>query len=67
MYRQCCDQKVRDGILVFVNNALISWLLKRQNTVECSTFGSEFCDVAYHSGAAGGAQVQHVENVWSAD
>jgi hypothetical protein len=30
------------GILVFVNNALISWFSKRQNTVECSTFGSEF-------------------------
>jgi hypothetical protein len=34
------------GTLVFVNNALISWCSKRQNTVECSTFGSEF--VALH-------------------
>jgi hypothetical protein len=36
------------GMLVFVivNNALISWCSKRQNTVECSTFGSEF--VALH-------------------
>jgi hypothetical protein len=30
------------GVLVFVNNALISWCWKCQNTVECSTFGSEF-------------------------
>jgi hypothetical protein len=30
------------GILVFVDNSLISWFSKRQNTVECSTFGSEF-------------------------
>jgi hypothetical protein len=29
-------------VLVFVNNALISWFSKRQNTVERSTFGSEF-------------------------
>jgi hypothetical protein len=34
------------GILVFMNNALISWFSKLQNTVECSTFGSEF--VALH-------------------
>ena len=25
-----------------MNNALISWFSKRQNTVECSTFGSAF-------------------------
>ena len=25
-----------------MNNALISWFSKRQNTVECSTFGSVF-------------------------
>jgi len=30
------------GILMFVNDALISWFSKRQNTVETSTFGSEF-------------------------
>jgi hypothetical protein len=30
------------GILIFVNNALIAWFSKRQNTVETSTFGSEF-------------------------
>jgi hypothetical protein len=30
------------GILIFVNNAPIVWYSKRQNTVESSTFGSEF-------------------------
>ena len=30
------------GIMIFVNNALIAWFSKRQNTVETSTFGSEF-------------------------
>jgi hypothetical protein len=30
------------GIMMFVNNALIGWFSKRQNTVETSTFGSEF-------------------------
>jgi hypothetical protein len=30
------------GVLAFVNNTLVSWFSKRQNTVECSTFGSEF-------------------------
>jgi hypothetical protein len=30
------------GILILVNCAPILWLSKRQNTVETSTFGSEF-------------------------
>ena len=30
------------GILIFVNRAPILWYSKRQNTVETSTFGSEF-------------------------
>jgi hypothetical protein len=30
------------GVLIYVNNALILWHSKRQNTVEASTFGSEF-------------------------
>ena len=29
------------GILIFVQNTLIIWFSKRQNTVESSTFGSE--------------------------
>ena len=30
------------GIIIFVQNALIIWFSKRQNTVEAETFGSEF-------------------------
>ena len=30
------------GILVFVQNSAIIWVSRRQNTVETSTFGSEF-------------------------
>jgi hypothetical protein len=30
------------GVLIFVNRAPILWYSKRQNTVEASTFGSEF-------------------------
>ena len=30
------------GILIFIQNAPILWYSKRQNTVETSTFGSEF-------------------------
>ena len=30
------------GILIYVNNALINFYIKRQNTVEKSSFGSEF-------------------------
>ena len=30
------------GVLIFLQNALTVWYSKRQNTVECSTFGSEF-------------------------
>ena len=29
------------GIIIYVQNALIIWYSKRQNTVEASTFGSE--------------------------
>ena len=29
------------GILVNVNNTIIDWFYKRQNTVETSTFGAE--------------------------
>ena len=30
------------GILIFLNKALVLWYSKQQNTVESSTFGSEF-------------------------
>ena len=35
-------RRSQTGLLLFVNNALIVWYSKRQNTVETSTFGSEF-------------------------
>ena len=30
------------GIIIFVNNSSIIWYRKRQNTLESSSFGSEF-------------------------
>ena len=30
------------GIIIYLNNAPITWFSKRQNTVESSSFGSEF-------------------------
>ena len=41
------------GILIFLNKAPIVWYSKRQNTVETSTFGSEF--IAMRSA------VEHIE------
>ena len=35
-------RRSHSGILVFINGALVLWYSKRQNTVESSTFGSEF-------------------------
>ena len=35
-------RRSQTGILIFLNRAPISWFSKRQNTVESSTFGSEF-------------------------
>ena len=35
-------QRSKTGILLFVNKAPITWYSKRQNTVEISTFSSEF-------------------------
>ena len=35
-------QRSHTGILIYLNNTPISWYIKRQNTVESSTFGSEF-------------------------
>ena len=34
-------RRSRTGILIYVNKAPIIWYSKRQNTVECSTYGSE--------------------------
>ena len=36
-------RRSRTGILIFLNMAPITWFSKRQNSVETSTFGSEFC------------------------
>ena len=35
-------QRSRTGILLYVNRALVNWFSKKQNSVETSTFGSEF-------------------------
>ena len=35
-------QRSQSGILIYVNESPISWYSKHQNTVESSTFGSEF-------------------------
>ena len=35
-------RRSRTGILIYVNRAPIQWLSKKQNSVETSTFGSEF-------------------------
>jgi hypothetical protein len=40
-----CDlltRRSRTGILIYVNRAPIIWFSKRQNTIETSSFGSEF-------------------------
>jgi hypothetical protein len=36
------NRRSHTGILIYVNNAPIIWYSKRQNTVESSSFGSEF-------------------------
>jgi hypothetical protein len=35
-------RRLHSGIFIFVQNALIIWFSKRQNTVESATFGSKF-------------------------
>ena len=46
-------RRMQTGILIFLNRAPIVWYSKRQNTVETSTFGSEF--IAMRSA------VEHIE------
>ena len=36
------NRRSHSGILIYVNNALINFYSKRHNTVESSSFGSEF-------------------------
>ena len=35
-------RRYRTGCVIYMNQATIYWFSKRQNVVECSTFGSEF-------------------------
>ena len=37
------DRRSQTGVLIFINKAPIHWYSKKQNTVEASTFGAEFC------------------------
>jgi len=37
------SRRSRTGYLIFLNRALIDWFSKKQNSVETSVFGSEFC------------------------
>ena len=37
------DRKSQTGVLIFFNKVPIHWYSKKQNTVEASTFGAEFC------------------------
>ena len=46
-------RRSQTGILIFLNRAPIIWYSKRQNTVETSTFGSEFIAMR--------AAVEHIE------
>ena len=36
-------RRSRTGFLVYINSALVYWFSKKQNSVETSSFGSEFC------------------------
>ena len=36
------NRRLHSDIIIYVNNALIIWNIKRQNTVEASSFGSDF-------------------------
>ncbi len=35
-------QRLHTGVIIFIDGAPTLWFSKRQNTVESSTFGSEF-------------------------
>jgi hypothetical protein len=35
-------RRSRSGIIIFVNNALVDWLSKRQPTIETSVFRAKF-------------------------
>ena len=46
-------RRSQTGLLLFVNRAPVTWFSKRQNTVEMSTFGSEFIAIK--------TAVEHIE------
>ena len=39
----------RTGYFIFLNTALIDWLIKKQATIESSVFGAEFIDMLVRS------------------
>ena len=49
-------RRSQTGILILLNRAPIIWYSKRQNTVETSTFGSEFI--------ANKTVVEQIESLW---
>ena len=49
-------RRSQTGILIFLNRAPIIWYSKRQNTVETSTFGSEFIAMK--------TAVEQIESLW---
>ena len=36
-------RRSRTGFLVYCNSALVHWMYKKQNSIETTSFGSEFC------------------------
>ena len=36
------NQRIQNGILIFMNKGPIHWYIKRQRTIEVRTFGAEF-------------------------
>jgi hypothetical protein len=54
--RCLATRRLHTGVTIFVNCAPILWYLKRQNSVESSTFGSEFI--------AAKTAVNMIEGMW---
>ena len=51
-------RRSRTGFVIYLNQAPIYWFSKRQNRVECSTFGSEFVAMKQCCEYVRGADVQ---------
>ena len=43
--RDKSNRHSQTGVLIFINKASINWYIKRQETVEASTFGAELCAI----------------------